>query len=171
MTMPLAPPESTIWPSRCSMLRARTTPPTCMTVRTAASVAAAASCTAPPSAVMVPDCDRRALIAATGTLTLSSPEPSGSMSTALPAASTVVPPGVLIEPEFEISGPASTTWPPGAVTMWPALSTLPIESLPPDRRSLPRMNGSRSTFKVVATRLPTLTCAPGAKYTPFAFCR
>ena len=145
------------------MLRARTTPPTCITVRSAASLAAAARRTAPPSALIDPVWARRALTAAAGTRMLSSPEPSGSTSTALPATSAVVPPGVAIEPLFETTGPASTTWPPGAATMLPALSTLPEAWLPPDRRSLPSMNSPTSTSRAVATRLPTLTCEPGAK--------
>ncbi len=134
-----------------------------MTVRSAASVAAAASCTEPPSAVIVPDCTRRALTAATGTLMLRSPEPVGSMLTALPATSAVVPPGVVIEPEFETRGAASTTCPPGAELMLPALLTSPEDVLPPDRRSWPSMNCPTSTLSEVASRLPTLTWAPGAK--------
>ena len=58
-----------------------------------------------------------------------------------------MPPGVAIEPLFETTGPASTTWPPGAATMLPALSTLPEVALPPDRRSLPSMNSPTSMLE------------------------
>ena len=138
--MPLEPPESVIWPPRFSMLRARITPSTCITVRSAASVAAATSCTAPPSAVIAPDCTSRALTAAAGTLMLSRPEPVGSTFTALPATSAVVPPGVVIEPAFVTTGPASTTVPPAVVTMLPSLTTELDASLSPERRTLPSMN-------------------------------
>ena len=113
--------------------------------------------------MIAPDCTSRALTAATGTLMLSRPEPVGSTATALPATSAVVPPGVVIEPAFVTTGPASTTVPPDGVTMVPSLTTGPEASLPPERRSLPAMNWSGSTARLVASRLPTLICAPGAK--------
>ena len=55
--------------------------------------------------------------------------------------------------------------------MLPSLTTLPLPVLPPDRRSRPAMNACASAFSVVATRLPTSTCAPGANSTPLGFCR
>ena len=91
------------------MLRARTMPPTCITVRRAASVAAACSTTDPPSATMLPVFASDAFTAATGTRMLSSPEPVGSMSTALPATMAAVPPAATMLPALLTCGAASTT--------------------------------------------------------------
>jgi hypothetical protein len=111
------------------------------------------------------------LSAATGTEMLKRPEPVGSMLTALPATSAVVPPGVTMLPLLATCGAASTTWPPGALVMLPSLRTVPLVVVPPDRRKAPALNWSMSAVSEVATRLPTLTCEPGANNTPLGFCR
>ena len=140
------------------MLRARTTPPTCITVRRAGVAGGRGelhrtAVGADGSAVAL----RRASIAATGTLIVSRPEPVGSTLTALPATSAVVPPGVLIVPAFATRGPARTTWPPDCGDERAFVGDRGREaSLPLLMRSRPCMNCVASTASEVATRLPTL---------------
>ena len=148
------------------MLRARTTPPTCITVRSAASLAAAASRTAPPSALIGSRLARRALDRRRpGRVMLSRPEPVGSTSTALPATSAVVPPGVAIEPAVR-RPPArpGRRGRPARRRCCRRCRRRPEASLPPRQAELAEHELRRGRCaSVVATRLPTLTCEPGAK--------
>ena len=97
------------------------------------------------------------------------PLPSSGVSvTVRPAASVMFPPGASITPSLRMSGPTSSTEPPGPARTTPWLR---MEPPCPEKRSRPSRKSRSDSGRVEATRPATSTTAPGPIRMPFGLTR
>ena len=121
--------------------------------------------TRPPSARMAPPCSIRASSAPCATSIFTGP-PRSSV-TRLPAPISTWPWGAVMLPVLTMRAAISATVPPAVVLMSAWLMMLPL--LLPSNFRRPAMKSAWLMPRVLATRPPTFTCAPGANSTPFGF--
>ena len=163
VTLPPAPPPSTIAPERPETERAESVPETFTTSRMACLTVAALSSIDPPAAVIRPETSTSALrlpvVAAVGAATCMKPSPLMSRVIDSPEPSPTLPSGTLILPAFETVPPSSPTKPPLPTLILPALLTAAELPLPVNVR-LPAMKSLSPIASVEATKPPPTSTDP-----------
>src|ERR1700726_3623506 len=145
LTLPPAPPPSTIAPERPETERAERLPETFTASRIICLTVAALSTIDPPAALIWPETPpsplRPPVVEEVGTATCIKPSPQKSRVTDSPEPTPTLPSGTLILPSFETVPPSSPTKPPRPTLIVPSLLTaaelpLPVNVRLPVKKSL-----------------------------------
>ena len=161
VTVPPAPPPSTMAPERPLTVRASTTPVRLIACRATSRAVAALISTRPPFALIRPLCWMSAFSPADpeGTSTSRKPSPEMSRVARSPAPRPTFPSGTLIVPAFSTEPPSRAAYPPGPTSMLPWLTTAAEVPVPVKLRR-PAAKSSSLMPSVDATKPPPALTVP-----------